>query len=88
MGFTPLAGLIMGSRSGDIDASIIPYIMEKYNQIKNKTIFLNNFTNTFHRLYKGFRCFTLILYQKHLLKTTKIDKLRLISQIILHLRDT
>lgn len=29
MGFTPNAGLIMGSRSGDIDATIIPYIMEK-----------------------------------------------------------
>ena len=28
MGFTPNAGLVMGSRSGDIDASIIPY-MEK-----------------------------------------------------------
>ena len=27
MGFTPNAGLIMGSRCGDIDASIIPYIM-------------------------------------------------------------
>jgi len=29
MGLTPNAGLIMGSRSGDIDATIIPYIMEK-----------------------------------------------------------
>ena len=29
MGFTPLAGLMMGTRSGDIDSSIIPYIMEK-----------------------------------------------------------
>lgn len=29
MGFTPLAGLVMGTRSGDIDPSIIPYIMEK-----------------------------------------------------------
>lgn len=29
MGFTPNAGLIMGSRSGDIDATMIPYIMEK-----------------------------------------------------------
>lgn len=28
MGFTPLSGLMMGSRSGDIDPSIIPYIME------------------------------------------------------------
>lgn len=29
MGFTPLAGIMMGSRCGDIDSSIIPYIMEK-----------------------------------------------------------
>ncbi|MCI5835942.1 MAG: acetate kinase [Firmicutes bacterium] len=29
MGLTPNAGLIMGSRSGDIDATIVPYIMEK-----------------------------------------------------------
>jgi acetate kinase len=29
MGFTPLAGVMMGTRTGDLDASIIPYIMEK-----------------------------------------------------------
>ena len=29
MGFTPLAGLTMGTRVGDIDASAIPYIMDK-----------------------------------------------------------
>jgi len=29
MGFTPLAGVMMGTRSGDIDPSIIPYVMEK-----------------------------------------------------------
>lgn len=29
MGFTPNAGIIMGSRSGDIDYSMIPYIMKK-----------------------------------------------------------
>ena len=29
MGLTPNAGLIMGSRCGDIDAIIVPYIMEK-----------------------------------------------------------
>jgi acetate kinase len=29
MGFTPLEGLLMGTRSGDIDASIILYIMGK-----------------------------------------------------------
>lgn len=31
MGFTPNAGIVMGSRSGDIDYSIIPYIMNKTN---------------------------------------------------------
>ena len=29
MGFTPNAGIIMGSRSGDIDASLIPFVMKK-----------------------------------------------------------
>lgn len=29
MGFTPNAGLIMGTRSGDIDATIIPYMMNE-----------------------------------------------------------
>jgi len=29
MGFTPLAGVTMGTRSGDVDPAIIPYIMEK-----------------------------------------------------------
>lgn len=29
MGFTPLEGLVMGTRSGDIDPAIIPFIMEK-----------------------------------------------------------
>lgn len=29
MGLTPLAGLMMGSRSGDIDASAVTYIMDK-----------------------------------------------------------
>ena len=31
MGFTPLEGLVMGTRSGDLDPAIIPYIMEKEN---------------------------------------------------------
>ena len=29
MGFTPHAGIVMGTRSGDIDVSIVPYVMEK-----------------------------------------------------------
>lgn len=31
MGFTPLEGLIMGTRSGDIDPGIPPFIMQKLN---------------------------------------------------------
>jgi len=31
MGFTPLAGLPMGTRCGDIDAGIMEYLMNKYN---------------------------------------------------------
>lgn len=31
MGLTPNAGLIMGSRCGDIDATIVPYIMDQAN---------------------------------------------------------
>lgn len=31
MGFTPLAGITMGTRSGDIDASLLPYLMRKDN---------------------------------------------------------
>lgn len=29
MGFTPLAGLVMGTRCGEIDPAVIPFIMEK-----------------------------------------------------------
>src|SRR5690625_109867 len=29
MGFTPLAGITMGTRSGDIDPALIPYLMQK-----------------------------------------------------------
>ncbi|WHH59874.1 acetate kinase [Petroclostridium sp. X23] len=31
MGFTPLAGVVMGTRSGDIDPAIVKFIMEKEN---------------------------------------------------------
>lgn len=31
MGFTPLEGLIMGTRCGDIDSAIIPFLIEKEN---------------------------------------------------------
>ena len=36
MGFTPNAGLIMGTRCGDIDVSIIPYIMDKKGYTKEE----------------------------------------------------
>ncbi|WEG16230.1 acetate kinase [Alkalihalophilus pseudofirmus] len=35
MGFTPLAGVTMGTRSGNIDPALIPYIMEKTGQDAN-----------------------------------------------------
>ena len=42
MGFTPLAGVIMGTRSGVIDPAIIPYLMEKENlTIKEVDTMLN-----------------------------------------------
>ncbi|MEC9490072.1 MAG: acetate kinase [Halanaerobiales bacterium] len=31
MGFTPLEGLVMGTRSGDFDPAIIPFLLEKEN---------------------------------------------------------
>ena len=31
MGFTPLAGVVMGTRCGDIDPAIVPFLMEKEN---------------------------------------------------------
>ena len=31
MGFTPLAGLPMGTRAGDLDAGILQYLMNKYD---------------------------------------------------------
>ncbi len=31
MGFTPLEGLVMGTRSGDLDPAIVPYLMRKEN---------------------------------------------------------
>ncbi len=31
MGFTPLAGIMMGTRTGDVDPAILPFIMEEEN---------------------------------------------------------
>ena len=42
MGFTPLAGLPMGTRSGDLDAGILEYLMNKYDMgIKEMVSILN-----------------------------------------------
>ena len=38
MGFTPLAGVMMGSRSGDIDSSIIPFVMEQEGKNASEVI--------------------------------------------------
>ena len=43
MGLTPLEGLMMGTRSGDIDAGAIPFIMDKLNlDTKGLSDLLNN----------------------------------------------
>ncbi len=42
MGFTPLAGLMMGTRSGDIDSSIIEYLMKKTNLNINEVMDILN----------------------------------------------
>jgi acetate kinase len=39
MGFTPLAGVAMGTRSGNIDPALIPYIMEKTGKTANEVVF-------------------------------------------------
>ena len=38
MGFTPLTGVMMGTRSGDIDHSIIPFVMKKENKTFDQVI--------------------------------------------------
>ncbi len=38
MGFTPLAGLPMGTRCGDIDAGILQYLMNKYSMDINQML--------------------------------------------------
>lgn len=38
MGFTPLAGVTMGTRSGNIDPALIPYMMEQTNQSAEEVV--------------------------------------------------
>jgi acetate kinase len=42
MGFTPLAGVTMGTRSGNIDPAIIPFIMEKTGKSASEVIDILN----------------------------------------------
>ena len=42
MGFTPLEGMIMGTRCGNIDASILPYIMKKENMTPDEATAMMN----------------------------------------------
>lgn len=42
MGFTPLEGLMMGTRSGDIDPAVVSFLIEKENWTKEET---NEFLN-------------------------------------------
>ncbi|TWS94648.1 MULTISPECIES: acetate kinase [unclassified Streptococcus] len=41
MGFTPLAGLMMGTRTGDIDPAIIPYLVEHVPELKDAADVVN-----------------------------------------------
>ncbi len=48
MGFTPLEGLVMGTRAGDMDPAIIDYVMRKENlTIKEATNLLNKESGVF-----------------------------------------
>ncbi|SDB83304.1 acetate kinase [Shouchella lonarensis] len=42
MGFTPLAGVTMGTRSGNIDPALIPFIMEKTGQSVDEVLAMLN----------------------------------------------
>jgi len=65
MGFTPLEGLIMGTRTGDIDVAAVLYIMEKENisalkmeEILNKKsglLGISGLSNDFRAIKEGLR---------------------------------
>ena len=42
MGFTPLEGIMMGTRSGDIDPAVVPYLMKKMNLSADEIISIFN----------------------------------------------
>lgn len=42
MGFTPLAGIMMGTRTGDVDPAVFPYLLEKTNLTPKELIDVYN----------------------------------------------
>lgn len=42
MGFTPLAGVMMGTRCGDVDPSIMPYLCKKLNKSADEVLDIYN----------------------------------------------
>ena len=42
MGFTPLAGVMMGTRCGDVDPSIMPYLCKKLNKTPDEVLEIYN----------------------------------------------
>ena len=42
MGFTPLAGVVMGTRSGDVDPSIMPYLCDKLGKTADEVLDIYN----------------------------------------------
>ena len=54
MGFTPLAGVLMGTRCGDIDPAIVPYIMQKENMTADEVASYMNKKCGYIGLTKGF----------------------------------
>lgn len=42
MGFTPLAGVMMGTRSGDVDPSIMPFLCKKLNKTAQEVLDIYN----------------------------------------------
>ena len=42
MGFTPLAGIMMGTRSGDVDPSVIDYLIEEVGMDMKEVITMLN----------------------------------------------
>ena len=54
MGFTPLAGVLMGTRCGDIDPAIVPYIMQKENMTADEVSSYMNKKCGYIGLTKGY----------------------------------